>query len=592
MPGITTKNSSIAAANAAALKAQATGQTGRGGSTVSVTQATADAAKSEAPPKASSAPTTKTDYTGLCAFMNANEQNMVGKDTEIPNHYSVVFNPASLGSSTIKLPGGIDKSATANPTAKTAKEEILPETNSMDTNAFSKSITAGTQIIQFIEMVMRNSSYITDQQTQIIDQVTANAKPTTSTSKNNTTTWFKINVTATPVGTKLDKQRQDYAYDIVYTVTPYAINQADSQFFPQAKYRGCHKVYDYWFTGNNTQVLQFEQEYNNLYYNVIDGKAVSNFGQNSNLSKQVAASQLGLAQWPYSKVPTTASGQSSQGAKNGANNPASTLADYLYSSDDQASISLKIIGDPSWIQQGEVVGLNPFNINFNGFYPDGTINTDTQQAVFVINWNAPADYNVTTGLMEINKAGTGGSNNNLASTQPRQSAAYVATKVKSYFNQGRFEQELNGVLLTNLNSEQLQQAADSARPAKPAAETTAAGSREATLDSSGNVTKESELDPNRWGSEESTPGTATDSNPAITNAPTQAAAPAKEPTTYTGSGVPQGPVQPVPLTADMANQLSFNPLKNLFNSTSQRTLAAQKSTSTQQIAAGDDATGK
>ena len=482
-----------------------------------------------APQKATAAPTTKTAYTGLCAFLNANEQKMVGKDVEIANHYSVVFNPTSLAASKIKLPGGIDKSDTSMPVPTTAKEATDPQTNQVDTNAFSKSVTQGTQIIQFIELVMRNSSYITDQQTQIRDQVTGNAKASMSSAKD-TTTWFKINVNAVPIGTSIDKLRQDYAYDITYIVTPYAINQAESQYFPKARFRGCHKVYDYWFTGNNTQVLHFEQEYNNMYFNVIDGKAVDNFGQNSALAKDLAAGQLGLAQWPYSRVPTTASGQSSQGAKNDANNPASTLADYLYSADDQASIKLKIIGDPAWIQQGEVVGLNPFNINFNGFYSDGTINTDVQQAVFAVNWNAPDDYNLNTGLMEVNKAANGGSNNNLLTTQPRQSAAYVATKLRSNFSQGKFEQELEGTLLTNLNAQQLQSAADLGRPKSSTNNTLSPGSRQATLDANGNVTQESELDASKWPDESGAGAISSDSNTEITNPPTQPALPAAAPT--------------------------------------------------------------
>lgn len=482
---------------------------------------TAPAAKStasspnSAPPKADAAPAANSNnvFVGLCGALNKYEQQLVNSGTvDIANKYSVQFIPSSLAASTIVLPGGIDKTKTPMQNNTTAKEIVIPETNSVNNKGLNRSVAQGTQIIQFIELVMRNSSYITDQQTHIIDPVTGNAKPNNSTSKNNTTTWFKINVSATPIGGKLDTKRNDYAYDMVYTVTPYGINQAESQFFPQAQFRGVHKVYNYWFTGQNTQILNYEQEYSAMYFDVISGKAPVN-NNNSALANQVAQP------WQNSRVPTTASGQSSQGADKGANNPASTLADYLYSQADQSKIMLKIIGDPAWIQQGEVVGINGSNFNFQGFYPDGTINTDAQQAVFAVNWNAPADYNINTGLVDVNKAATGGSNSNLSTTQPQQSAAYTAVEMKSYFTRGRFEQELHGTLLTNLNQVQLSQSAANGRQSTPDTGTLRVPNLQNNSSDSATGTVANTPTP-----------ISTDSNPNINNPAPQPAAPAAAPT--------------------------------------------------------------
>jgi hypothetical protein len=109
-----------------------------------------------------------------------------------------------------------------------------------------------------------------------------------------------------------------------------------------------------------------------------------------------------------------------------------------------------------------VLGLDAASFNFNGFYPDGAINTDAQQPVFVLNWNAPADYNLSSGLMNVNASATKGNNNNLQKAQPAQTAAYQAMTIKSYFNKGKFEQELEGTLIKNLNQTQIENA-DQAR---------------------------------------------------------------------------------------------------------------------------------
>ena len=424
---------------------EATGTTSRG-----FTAGVADAKLP--PPKASAAPTRAQEYiyTGLCAAMNQYEKDLVKKGTvEIANFYEVQFAPASLKSETVVVPGATDQLATPMQ-SNTAAKAGLPDTNKVNKKARNIAVSRGTQIMQFIETTMRNSSYITKQQTAIQDQLTGKDTPSNSTSKNKTTTWFKINTKTTIIGDKIDTKRNDFAYHITYTISIYKINQSESQYFPQAQFQGVHKRYDYWFTGLNTQVLNYEQNYTNAYNNAVIGVAPVQAQGDLKLAAQV---QLGLG--PNKNVPASASGQNDKGATGGALNPASTLADFLYSAADQASIKLTIVGDPALIQQGEVVGLNAANFNFEGFYPDGTVNTDAQQAVFAVNWNAPTDYNEGSsgpfsgsGLMDVN-AGTA------ANTVSQSSAAYTLNKIKSTFSKGKFEQTLEGTLLKNLNYKEI-----------------------------------------------------------------------------------------------------------------------------------------
>jgi hypothetical protein len=96
---------------------------------------------------------------------------------------------------------------------------------------------------------MRNSTYITDQQLADIDaegKATPNGKPTTG-----QTAWYKISVQATQLG--YDKKRHDHAYKMKFVISPYAINTMQSEFFPNSRFRGAHKRYNYCTlaTGNN-----------------------------------------------------------------------------------------------------------------------------------------------------------------------------------------------------------------------------------------------------------------------------------------------------------------------------------------------------
>jgi hypothetical protein len=499
--------------------------------------------KLNAPPKATAAPTgtNKYTYTGLCDALNAYEQDLArtGK-VEYANQYVIEFAPASLASSSVTLPGTSDKKLAPNQQTDTAKGKVLPETNTFNSKAKNIAVTQGTQIIQFIEMTMRNSRYITDQLNSTVDQVSGNAIPTASATTNKATSWFKITVNAVPISPKIDKIRNDYAYRITYTVSTYALNEAQSQYFPEAQFRGVQKVYNYWFTGQNTQILSYEQNYNNQYINVLSSKTKT---QGSQGLENTLASQIGYignALGPNKNVPAPRSSQSDQQAENGANNPASTLADYLYSFSDQSEITLQIVGDPAWLVQGEPKGITAAGFQFNGgFYPDGTVNPDVQQVVFAVNWNAPADYNngksgpySGTGLMDVNASTTQGNSNNLSASPTQASAAYTATEVKSKFEKGKFTQELKGNALKNLTPAKL--ATATGRPSNTAAPT---GSRTPNLSAGDTgISLADQLNPNLW---DSIPSNTTVSAP---NSAESVVAPPLQPQSQPGAPTSNGDI--------------------------------------------------
>jgi hypothetical protein len=181
--------------------------------------------------------------------------------------------------------------------------------------------------------------------------------------------------------------------------------------------------------------LNFEQDFNNLYRLIISGIA-------SGIQKQARTDFRDQ----YRRTALATSEQSSQGADNYIGEPAANAADFLYSPTDQAKVRLRIVGDPAWMQQGEVaVGVNSRTFNFEPFNTDGTINYDSQEVVFDISFNRPADYNFDTGLMDVNA-------NNTKNNEPQENATYTAIKCKNIFSKGRFEQELEGRLLIEFDT--------------------------------------------------------------------------------------------------------------------------------------------
>jgi len=406
---------------------------GRGGPTTNQT--------TTPPPKADSANTTKkTIRQGLMAALNEYQQDLIKKGIyQYADIYNIEFALDSMASATIINPG-LNKGATSMATPSTAADQKLGTKQSMDPKSRIEGATAGTQVIQFIDNLMRNSSYIRDQQLQVVDEKTGNNKNTGANVKN--TAWYKIGFRAEAMLDKFDQKRNDYAYKITYTISPYKISQLNSPYFKAPTFAGTHKKYNYWFTGENTQILSYEETLNNLYYAILTGDTFGGGSSNANE----------LLKYQYQ----TASGQSTQGAKAKTLEPAANAADQLYSPSDLKECNLSIVGDPAWLQQGEAfVGLRKgANDYYSAFLNDGTINFDSQQILFEIAYNTSKDYDLNTGLMEIvrepRRPGSSTAQKNQEVRTPgttESSRIYIAKECISSFAKGKFTQTLRGSLM-------------------------------------------------------------------------------------------------------------------------------------------------
>jgi hypothetical protein len=156
-----------------------------------------------APPKAPAAPGKTNDvFTGLCEALNTFQKRLADpKDPkrkyDVADEYDIVFAPDSMADHTLKRQGTTDKSNV--PMQRPSSGALSPASNSVNNKATTMPVTAGTQIIQFIDQVMRESSYITDQQLYIVDPV---ADPVTGIQKTmpnpnpsgGTVAWYKVSV--------------------------------------------------------------------------------------------------------------------------------------------------------------------------------------------------------------------------------------------------------------------------------------------------------------------------------------------------------------------------------------------------------------
>ena len=432
-------------------------------STAPVVASSTAAAGTKAPPKADNA--AKTLVTGLLDALKRSQDEFLAKGAiEYPDTYNIVLDPL-LEQAKVVPPGSVDLKGVPMAANQTAQQQLDERTQAVDKNSKKFSILAGTSILQFLDQVVRNTTYIYEQQTKYYDPKTKKLEPNGKPA--NVTGWYRIGMQAVPQGAnRYDRKRNDYAYDITYRVELYKINDTgDSAFFPDAQYQGVHKRYDYWFTGINTQVLDFQQTFDNLYYIV----------QNANAPVRERTTNRRELRRYYPQPRAEQSDQMNEGA---VSDPSAQLADYLYSPGDTGRIKLKIIGDPAWIEQGEVRGgLPKLSTIYGPFLPDGTINLAGQEPLFEILWNKPRDYDLSEGLMDPGTLNFGADRLAGVAGDAVQSYVYRMDTCVSTFSRGQFTQELAGSqIFFDLPQAQKQQA-EQAQRAKDAANNTPNASR-------------------------------------------------------------------------------------------------------------------
>jgi hypothetical protein len=378
------------------------------------------------PPKANAAPSVNKNIAhGLMENLNKKEAELVKDGVfEVACKYSVEFAPSALGDARVTKGGKPNKSKVPMQQSKNPADKVNPETNSADYEVRTQAFDAGTPILVIMDEILKNSTYIADQAKYINDEVTKEVKPQKPLGN---LVWYKISVGAQPIE-PFDKKRNAYAQDIKYVISAYPINSMVSEYFPTCNVRGRHKSYKYWFTGENTQVLSFAQKFNTNFQQTFTNPKI--------LAEARQAAQTLIS--PPREFQSAVSGSNTQGAEAQANAPGASAADWLYNISDLSNCEVTIVGDPAWLQQGELAhSLNAASFNFSPFNPDGTINYDAQEIIFDLQWNPGVDYDLTgTGLARPTVSG----NHQAVWT-------YKATQVVSKFSRGKFTQNLSGTFV-------------------------------------------------------------------------------------------------------------------------------------------------
>lgn len=431
---------------------------------------------------------------GLFSNLNKQQEDLAKGDNPsltFPNKYNVVF----LGDAATKLAnasmvtesdlakwrwGGSGATTTdeSNDSAGTA-----PPNNTVRQFTFNND----TSIIQAIQQIVSQSKF-TENALKVVftnsKQPDPEQKGTERVVKDQPATFQWFNVNAEVKKADWDPKIQDWAYETNYVIQLYDVPSIESPYTQAGKsYYGPHKRYDYWFTGQNSEVLDFQLQFNFAYFNVATqlqknteaaeaaaggdsgaGREAQQIGSGSGSGSatgntSATSGNTGLtADAPapgqvdkaagsatgggaVSVTPGLRSGGDSTGKLGQGAEAQNSVLTYLTDPGAYQTGKIKILGDPDFLINDSTSSINEF---YNKFYgSDGyTISAQGGQVFIEVALKEAIDYKNSEGILTLNE-------NILFFDYPEEvkkiskgAIIYMVREVESVMQGGKFEQTL------------------------------------------------------------------------------------------------------------------------------------------------------
>ena len=264
--------------------------------------------------------------------------------------------------------------------------------------------------------------------------------------------WYNVSTEIEVIG--FDTKINDFAYKITYVIQPYDTPAAVSPYGRTAKYYGPHKRYEYWYTGQNREILSYEQQYDNTFFNVT---------YNPNGDPAASGGNATIAQLGGKPTNEIRTGRLSPGAE--AQN---TYMTSLYDPGAYAQARIQILGDPDYLMRETAPGVNEVYKQF--YASDGyTINPNGGQVFIEIAFNEGIDYDITKGTLDLNESIFFWDYPDNIKTKLK-GVSYQVRECESVFKGGKFTQTLQLNINTMPDAIEAAEAA-AAQKAEDAAET-------------------------------------------------------------------------------------------------------------------------
>lgn len=380
---------------------------------------------------------------GIMQIMNEREQQLVNTGgANYANKFNVIIDD-KIKYAQLITPELYNKAKAIMGTPTTSNEISGKDTKrnlTYNPNTRTLAVSGGMTLTKFIDNVILESNYVSQAMDTVYteDGILKN-KPNVGNKGSKALDWYSINPVVKPIA--YDRKRNDYVFDITYYIAPYKVPYVKSIFIePENKsdYYGPYKIYNYYFTGQNTEVLNFEVSYSALYF--LPGGVDDQKQQINN----------GVGNTPI--VPNIKN-TSSETKESKGGMPVGSIKTNLYSPGDTIKAKLQIMGDPDYLMTSIGSAKNASTPREAAYGENLSINPLGGQIFIEINFYEGKDYNINTGLLDINQNiefyQTDSRPQNVLAAQKDQATSglvYMVLSVVSSFSKGRFTQDLDLVL--------------------------------------------------------------------------------------------------------------------------------------------------
>ena len=341
---------------------------------------------------------------------------------------SVVFRGDESGN--IKFPNQDD---TYNPAKGIINNRSLGR---IDQKEKTYNFSTNTKIQDIISEVVIRSEYITNQLTNY--KVGSNKKGMIK--------WFRVELQIDdgPESTILNRQTRIFKYRVV----PYEIHlsrllppKAIPEGYNELK-KTVNRIYNYVYTGKNTEVISVDIEFNMAFFSKISADAGNSPGTNtSNLRPDANVKDpndrvKGATAPANSKEQSSASeidGKAVDGGKSGnETDETAQVKNYramITNPGDMIEIKLNILGDPYFLPSSGM-GNQIKQPKGDNIMEDGSMNYQSGEVDIVVNFRTPIDLDPSTGLYKFDKR------------VDQFSGLYQIFEVESKINQNKFTQTI------------------------------------------------------------------------------------------------------------------------------------------------------
>jgi hypothetical protein len=272
----------------------------------------------------------------------------------------------------------------------------------------------GSTIINAITSVLLKSKYC-------IDTINDESKK----DENGMIDWFRIETQVDFFPPQSKNNTDANAKLIIYKIVPYKVHSSlitlagtTPTGYDKLKSEAA-KVYDYIFTGNNTEILNLELDFPRAFFNTLVTADYGPLYDQAQLSNQQGAQGQAGSQPNIQGSPRTDNNSLVGVRENGsslvskATTGGTVARDYrsriaegfqraLYdSTTDLVNATMTIMGDPYYIADS---GLGNFSNSGSGRFnvtADGAMDYQSGEVDVIINFRTPLDYDANTGIMDF-----------------------------------------------------------------------------------------------------------------------------------------------------------------------------------------------